>query len=60
MLGPRGYPKPVATVLGLIGVAIFIVCVIALAAGVTWVVVRLSPAPGKKPKPQQNDSGAAA
>jgi hypothetical protein len=47
------------TVVGLIGVAIFIVCVVALAAGVTWVVVRLSPTPGSKPKPQ-NDSGAAA
>jgi hypothetical protein len=47
------------TVLGLIGVAIFIVCVVALAAGVTWAVVRLSPAPGSnKPKPQ-DDSGAA-
>jgi hypothetical protein len=46
------------TVLGLIGLVIFIVCVIALAAGVTWVVVRLSPTPGSKPKPQ-NDSAAA-
>jgi len=47
------------TVLGLIGVAVFIVCVVSLAAGVTWVVVRLSPAPASsKPKPQ-NDSGAA-
>ena len=33
-------------VLGLIGFAIFIVCVIAVAAGITWLVVRLSP--GKK------------
>jgi hypothetical protein len=47
------------TVLGLIGLAVFIVCVVALAAGVTWLVVRLSPAPGGKPKPQ-DDSGAAA
>jgi hypothetical protein len=31
------------TVLGLIGLAVFIVCVIALAAGITWVVVKLSP-----------------
>jgi hypothetical protein len=30
--------------LGLLGVVLFIVCVIALAAGVTWLVVRLSPA----------------
>jgi hypothetical protein len=31
-------------VLGLLGVVLFITCVIALAAGVTWIVVRLSPA----------------
>jgi hypothetical protein len=33
--------------LGLLGFVIFIVCVISLAAAVTWVVVRYSPA--KKP-----------
>jgi hypothetical protein len=38
------------TFLGLLGVALFIVCVVALAAGVTWLVVRLSPTPGSKPK----------
>jgi hypothetical protein len=38
----------VKNVLGLIGLAIFIVCVIGLAACVTWLVVRLSPAPNKK------------
>ena len=39
-------------VLGLIGFAVFIVCVISLAAGVTWTVVKLSPLPqeGKRPK----------
>jgi hypothetical protein len=31
------------TVLGLIGLVVFIVCVIALAAGITWVVVKVSP-----------------
>ncbi len=31
------------TVLGLLGIAVFVACVIALAAGVTWVVVKLSP-----------------
>ena len=36
------------TALGLVGIAFFIVCVIALAAGVTWLVVKLSPAPNKK------------
>jgi hypothetical protein len=40
----------VSTVLGLIGVAVFIVCVITIAAGVTWVVVKVSPAPAKKPE----------
>ena len=32
------------TVLGLLGVALFVVCVIALAAAITWVVVRIFPA----------------
>ena len=35
-------------VLGLIGMAIFIVAIISLAAGATWLVVRLSPAPRSK------------
>ena len=33
------------TVLGLLGVAVFVPCVIALAAVLTWAVVRLSPSP---------------
>ena len=44
----RSYPSPVANVLGLIGIAVFIVAIISLAAGVTWVVVRFSPNPNKK------------
>ena len=32
-------------VLGLLGLVVFAACVIALAAAMTWVVVRLSPAP---------------
>jgi hypothetical protein len=36
------------TALGLVGVAFFIVCVVSLAAGVTWVVVKVSPTPGAK------------
>ena len=32
-----------ATALGLIGLLVFIVCVIALAAGITWLVVKISP-----------------
>ena len=34
-----------ATVLGLIGLVVFIVLVIALAAAVTWLVVKVSPNP---------------
>jgi hypothetical protein len=34
----------VADALGLLGMAFFIACVIALAAAVTWVVVRYTPA----------------
>jgi flagellar basal body-associated protein FliL len=41
----------VADVLGVLGIIVFIVCVIALAAGVTWVVVRFSPKQGAKKKP---------
>ncbi len=33
------------TILGLLGVAVFIPSVIALAAAVTWLVVKISPAP---------------
>jgi hypothetical protein len=36
-----------STALGLIAFVVFIVCVIGVAAGITWLVVRLSPA--KKP-----------
>jgi len=34
----------VADALGLLGMVFFIACVIALAAGITWVVVKYSPA----------------
>ena len=38
------------TVLGLIGMVIFIVAAISLAAGVTWLVVKITPSgPKKKP-----------
>ena len=59
MRGARGYPSPVATALGLVGVAVFIVGVIALAAGVTWLVVRISPTPGSKPKAEPADADVA-
>ena len=38
-----------ANVLGLIGFVLYIVAIVGAAAGVTWLVVRLSPA--KKPQP---------
>ena len=42
------------TVLGLFGMAVFIVSVIGLAAAVTWLVVRFTPSHSKdrKPKPE--------
>ena len=39
------------TVLGIIGIIVYAAAVIALAAGVTWIVVKVSPA--EKPKPDQ-------
>jgi hypothetical protein len=38
----------VEDVLGLLGIALFVACVVALAAGVTWAVVKISPSPEKK------------
>jgi hypothetical protein len=40
------------TVLGLIGLIVFVVMVISLAAGVTWLVVKLFPQHEKKPRAQ--------
>jgi hypothetical protein len=40
----------VHTVLSFVGLAVFVVCVVALAAGVTALVVRLSPASESKPR----------
>jgi hypothetical protein len=40
----------VLNALGLLGMLVFIACVIALAAGVTWLVVKYSPA--KRPDEQ--------
>jgi hypothetical protein len=40
------------TVLGLIGMVLFIVATIALAAAITWAVVKITPSgPRKKPEP---------
>jgi hypothetical protein len=47
----------VETVLGIIGLAVFVVFIISLAAGVTWIVVKLSPMPGaKKPAPKPTET----
>jgi hypothetical protein len=46
----------VTTALGLIGVALFIVSVISLAAAVTWLVVKVSPAPDTKKEPAEKAS----
>ncbi len=35
-------------ILGLIGLIIFSACIVVLAAGMTWVVVKISPAGGAK------------
>jgi len=40
----------VANVLGLVGFVAFIAGVIGIAAGVTWLVVKVSPSPGSKQK----------
>jgi hypothetical protein len=41
--------EPMHTALGLIGLVVFIVGVIAFAAAATWLVVKISPAPKSKP-----------
>jgi hypothetical protein len=38
-------------VLGLLGLIVYVVCVIAIAAGITWLVVRITPT-GKKKEPE--------
>ena len=43
------------TVLGLLGILVFIPCVVALAATLTWLVVKISPAPKPAP-PEQPES----
>jgi hypothetical protein len=54
-----GYPKAVVTtLLGLIGLAFFIVGVVSLAAGVTWTVVMITPAE-KRPKPSSSSSSSS-
>jgi len=57
MRGTWGYSKFVMdAVLGLLGLIFFVVAVISLAAGVTWLVVKLFPQQDNKPKPQAESS----
>jgi len=45
------------TVLGLLGLIFFVVCVIGFAAGITWLVVKVFPSgTKKKPKPEPQTS----
>jgi hypothetical protein len=49
--------ESMATVLGLLGMTAYIVCVIALAAAITWLVVKISPtSAGGKPPAKSSDS----
>ena len=41
-------------ILGLLGMIVYIACIIALAAGVTWLVVKLFPQQEKKPQPESS------
>ncbi len=43
--------EPVNGLLGIVLLAIFIVCVIAFSAGITWIVVKVSPAKGTRRQP---------
>jgi hypothetical protein len=44
------------SVLGLLGLIVFVVAVISFAAGVTWLVVKLFPQQEKKPRPEAEAS----
>jgi len=45
-----------STVLGLFGMLVFIVGVISLAAAITWIVVKISPAKSAKQQQAKTDS----
>jgi hypothetical protein len=47
-----------ATVLGLIGMVIFITATIALAAAITWVVVKVTPSTPRKKRAAEAESGS--
>ena len=45
------------TVLGLLGLVVYIVAIVSLAAGVTWVVVKLSPSKSQKQLEARKNAG---
>ena len=45
------------TILGLLGMVVWIVSVMALAAGITYLTIKLSP--GEKPKEPEQEAGAS-
>jgi hypothetical protein len=48
----------VHTILGILGLVVFIPCVIALAASITWLVVKISPSPEKKKRKQEQQAAS--
>jgi hypothetical protein len=50
----------VSTGLGLVGLVVFIGAVVALAAGVTWLVVRFSPNPETKRQRQEQAESSSS
>jgi len=53
----RVFYEAMATALGLVGLIVFIACVIALAASITWIVVKISPTSmGGKPAAKSKES----
>jgi hypothetical protein len=48
------------TVLGLLGLLVYIVVIVSLAAGVTWVVVKLSPSKSQKQLEAKQQRSAAS
>jgi hypothetical protein len=48
------------TVLGLLGLLVYIVAIVSLAAGVTWLVVKLSPSKSQKQLEAKRQRSAAS
>lgn len=45
------------TVLGLLGLAVYIVVIVGIAAGITWLVVKLSPSKSQKQLDAKKNAG---